>query len=239
MTTLEKLKKEVCDANLALVKHGLVIFTWGNVSAIDRETGLVVIKPSGIDYDKMKPEDMVTLNLSGKIVEGKLKPSSDAPTHLALYQAFPTVHAVVHTHSTHATAWAQGRRAIPCYGTTHADYFHGEIPCTRSMTPIEIKQDYELNTGHVIVETFEKLNIDAMEIPSVLIAGHGPFSWGKNAMDAVHNAVVLEELAKMAIYTEKVSRDAKAIEKHLLDKHYQRKHGKDAYYGQLDKITKS
>jgi len=233
MTDFEQLKKQVYDANIALVKHGLVIFTWGNVSAIDRESGLVVIKPSGIDYDLMKPEDMVVLDLSGFVVQGELKPSSDAPTHLELYRAFPDVSAVVHTHSTHATAWAQGKRAIPCYGTTHADYFYGEIPCTRIMTPDEIKQDYELNTGRVIVETFKNANIEAVQMPSVVVAGHGPFSWGKDAMDAVHNAVVLEELAKMAALTERVNPDAKEIDRELLDKHYLRKHGKDAYYGQI------
>lgn len=237
MTNVEKLKKEVCDANLALVKHGLVIFTWGNVSAIDRETGKVVIKPSGIDYQTMKPEHMVVLDLNGNIVDSKLKPSSDTPTHLELYRAFPDISAIVHTHSVHATAWAQGRRAIPCFGTTHADYFYGEIPCTRVMTANEIKHDYELNTGRVIVKTFRNLEIDAMQMPSVLVAGHGPFSWGKNAMDAVQTAVVLEELAKMAILTEKINKDAKSIDKDLLDKHYLRKHGKDAYYGQTGNLT--
>jgi len=229
---MRKLKEEVCAANLALVKHGLVIFTWGNVSAIDREKNLVVIKPSGIDYDKMKPEDMVALDLDGNVVEGKLKPSSDAPTHLELYRAFPEMCAIVHTHSTYATSWAQGLRGIPCLGTTHADYFYGEIPCTRVMTADEIKHDYELNTGRVIAETFTKLKIDATQVPSVLVANHGPFSWGKNAEMAVHNAVVLEELAKMAILTEKINKDAKAINRNLLDKHYLRKHGKGAYYGQ-------
>lgn len=232
MTKIEKLKREVCEANLALVKHGLVMFTWGNVSAIDRESRQVVIKPSGLDYAGMKPEDMVVLDLDGKVIGGKLKPSSDTPTHLELYRAFPQISAVVHTHSTYATAWAQGRRAIPCFGTTHADYFYGEIPCTRVMSADETKADYEHNTGCVIVETFKKLKIDAAQVPSVLVANHGPFSWGKSADDAVHNATVLEELAKMAILTEKVNPSVKAVDKVLLDKHYLRKHGKDAYYGQ-------
>jgi L-ribulose-5-phosphate 4-epimerase len=235
---IEKLKEEVCAANLALVKHGLVIFTWGNVSAIDREAGLVAIKPSGVAYDVMKPEDMVVLDLDGKVVCGELKPSSDAPTHLELYKAFPEINAVVHTHSTYATAWAQGCRGIPCFGTTHADYFYGEIPCTRVMTAEEIKHDYELNTGRVIVEAFKNLKIDARQMPSVLVANHGPFSWGKNTDDAVRNAVVLEELAKMACLTERVNPNTKAIGKNLLDKHYLRKHGANSYYGQVDKITK-
>jgi L-ribulose-5-phosphate 4-epimerase len=227
-----KLKEEVWKANLALVEHKLVIFTWGNVSAIDRETGLVTIKPSGIAYDTMKPEDMVVMDLAGNVVEGDLKPSSDAPTHIELYRACPEIGAVVHTHSTYATAWAQGCRGIPCLGTTHADYFYGEIPCTRVMTADEIKHDYELNTGRVIVETFERLKIDAGQVPSVLVANHGPFSWGKNPTDSVHNAVVLEELAKMATLTERVNPQIKTIDKSLLDKHYLRKHGKDKYYGQ-------
>jgi L-ribulose-5-phosphate 4-epimerase len=232
MTNIEKLKQDVCEANLALVKHGLVIFTWGNVSAIDREAGLVVIKPSGIDYDKMKPSDMVVLDLNGNVIEGKLKPSSDSPTHLELYRAFPDVVSVVHTHSTYATAWAQAGRGIPVYGTTHADYFYGEIPCTRVMKAQEIEEDYEHNTGVVIAETFKKLKLDALQVPSVLVACHGPFSWGKSPQDAVHNAVVLEELAKMAILTEKVNPKSKPIDKTLLDKHYLRKHGANKYYGQ-------
>lgn len=237
MTNLEKLKKEVCDANLALVKHGLVIFTWGNVSAIDRASGLVVIKPSGIDYEIMKPEHMVVLDLNGNIIDSKFKPSSDTPTHLELYRAFPDISAIVHTHSTHATAWAQGRRTIPVFGTTHADYFYGEIPCTRVLTANEIKHDYELNTGRVIAKTFRNSDLNAMQVPSVLVAGHGPFSWGKNAMGAVQTAVVLEEIAKLAILTEKVNGNTKNIDKDLLDKHYLRKHGKDAYYGQAENLT--
>ena len=232
MINIEKLKQEVCDANIALVSHELVIFTWGNVSAIDRTSGLVTIKPSGIDYNAMKPEDMVVLDLDGNVVDGKLKPSSDAPTHLELYHTFSQINAVVHTHSTYATAWAQAQRAIPCFGTTHADYFYGKIPCTRPMSTDEIKTDYELNTGRVIVETFKKLNIEAAQMPSVLVANQGPFSWGKNANDAVHNAVVLEELAKMALLTERINKDASEISRDLLDKHYLRKHGKNAYYGQ-------
>jgi len=229
---MKQLKEEVWAANLALVKHGLVIFTWGNVSAIDRETGLVAIKPSGIAYDTMTPADIVVLDMDGRVVEGELKPSSDAPTHLELYRSFPEIAAVVHTHSMYATAWAQGCRGIPCLGTTHADYFYGEIPCTRVMKGDEIKHDYELNTGKVITETFKKLGVESSQMPSVLVANHGPFSWGKSADDAVKNAVVLEELAKMACLTERVNPQTKAIGKDLLDKHYLRKHGKDRYYGQ-------
>ena len=233
MKTIEQLKDDVWRANLLLVKHGLVIFTWGNVSAIDRNTGLVAIKPSGTDYDVMQASDMVVLDLDGAIVDGKLQPSSDTPTHLELYRTFPEIGAVVHTHSVYATAWAQAKRAIPCYGTTHADYFFGEIPCTRILTAEEIKKDYELNTGHVIVETFRNLALSAAQMSAVIVASHGPFSWGKNASDAVHNAVVLEELSRMAILTEQVSPATTAIDDNLLDKHYLRKHGDGAYYGQL------
>jgi L-ribulose-5-phosphate 4-epimerase len=223
------LKQEVFEANIALVKHNLVVFTWGNVSAIDRQEGLLVIKPSGVDYKFMKPEDMVVVDMNGNVVEGKLKPSSDLATHLVLYKAFEYIGGVVHTHSPWATSRAQAGKGIPAYGTTHADYFHGEIPCTRALTEAEIKSSYEMNTGNVIVERFA--NLDPMAIPGVLVNGHAPFTWGKNADDAVHNAVVLEEVAKMAFHTEMLGH-TKPVDQYLLDKHYLRKHGKDAYYGQ-------
>lgn len=226
---LPDLRYEVCKANLDLVKYGLVIFTWGNVSAVDRSKGFVVIKPSGVSYDDMKPEDMVILDMNGKIVEGSLKPSSDTPTHLVLYNAFPTVGGIVHTHSEWATSWAQAGKGIPCYGTTHADYFYGEIPCTRVMSTKEIGSDYERETGNVIVECFR--NINPAEVPGVLVNNHGPFAWGDSAGDAVHNAVVMEEVAKMAFRT-RVLNDVAPISRVLLDKHYLRKHGDDAYYGQ-------
>jgi L-ribulose-5-phosphate 4-epimerase len=226
---LEELKKEVCSANLALVKHQLVIFTWGNVSGIDRQTGLVVIKPSGVSYDNMKPEDMVVVDLEGNIVEGKLRPSSDTPTHLVLYKNFPQVGGIVHTHSPWATSWAQAGRGIKAYGTTHADYFYGEIPCTRKLSATEIESAYEKETGNVIVETFK--GIDPMSVPGVLVKSHAPFAWGKNPDDSVHNAVVLEELAKMAFHTEMLGNTA-PVDQFLLDKHYNRKHGANAYYGQ-------
>lgn len=226
---LEELKASVCKANLDLVQYGLVIFTWGNVSGIDRDKGLVVIKPSGVAYDNMKPVDMVVIDLHGNKVEGEKKPSSDTPTHIYLYQHFPEIGGVVHTHSTWATSWAQAKRPIPAYGTTHADYFYGEIPCTRPLTREEVEVQYELNTGMVIVETFKDL--DPKAVPGVLVSQHGPFSWGKDEHDAVHNARVMEEVAKMAYYTESHG-NTTAAEPFLLDKHYRRKHGKDAYYGQ-------
>jgi len=226
---LEQLKEQVCKANLDLVKHGLVIFTWGNVSAIDRDNEMVVIKPSGVSYDYMKPEDMVVLNLYGQVVEGKLKPSSDYATHLVLYRQFQNIGGVVHTHSEWATIWAQAGKSIPALGTTHADYFNGEIPCTRRMTKEEIDGDYERETGKVIVESFKDLDPDS--IPGVLVNNHGPFSWGKDVQDAVHNAVVLEELAKMTFRTMQLN-PGSTMEKFLIDKHFLRKHGKDAYYGQ-------
>lgn len=226
---LEKLKKTVFQANLDLVKHGLVIFTWGNVSGIDRDAGLVVIKPSGISYEDMKAGDMVVLDLDGKPVEGELKPSSDTPTHLHLYREFEGLGGIVHTHSEWATSWAQARRPIPAYGTTHADYFYGEIPCTRPLSEAEVKGDYEYNTGVVIVETFSEL--DPMAVPGVLVGQHGPFAWGKNPHEAVHNARVMDEVAKMAFRSE-ILGNKKTIDPFLLDKHYTRKHGKDAYYGQ-------
>jgi L-ribulose-5-phosphate 4-epimerase len=226
---LQDLKNDVLEANLALVKHGLVLFTWGNVSGIDRKEGLVVIKPSGVSYDNMTADDMVVVDLNGNIVEGKLKPSSDTPTHLVLYQNFKNVGGVVHTHSEWATSWAQAGKSIPAYGTTHADYFYGEIPCARRLTQQEIENEYEKNTGNVIVERFNNLDPDA--IPGVLVNGHAPFSWGKDANEAVHNAVVMEEVAKMAFRTEVLGNTA-PVDKFLLDKHFLRKHGKDAYYGQ-------
>ncbi len=228
---LEELKELVCRANLELPKYGLVTFTWGNVSGIDREKGLVVIKPSGVEYANMKPEDMVVVSLdTGEVVEGKWKPSSDTPTHLALYRAFPALGGIVHTHSRWATSWSQAGRGIPAYGTTHGDYFYGEIPCTRPLKAAEISGDYELETGHVIVETFADKN--PAQIPAVLVYSHGPFAWGKDAMEAVHNAVVLEELSFMAFHTEALNATVKPMQQDLLDKHYLRKHGENAYYGQ-------
>ena len=226
---LEKLKSEVFKANLDLVKYGLVIFTWGNVSGIDREKGLIVIKPSGVSYDDMKAEDMVVVDMNGNVVEGKYKPSSDTPTHLVLYKAFPKIGGVVHTHSEWATSWAQAGMSIPALGTTHADYFYGAIPCTRKLTEKEIQENYEVETGTVIVEAFK--GIDPNAVPSVVVNGHGPFSWGTDAHNAVHNAVVLEEVAKMAHHSLTLN-PVKGIDQYLLDKHYMRKHGPKAYYGQ-------
>lgn len=226
---LEQLKEEVFKANIDLVKHGLVIFTWGNASGIDREKGLFVIKPSGVDYEVMKPDDMVVVDMEGNVVEGKLKPSSDMPTHLFLYKNFENIGGVVHTHSTYATAWAQAGMGVPNIGTTHADYFASEIPCTRQMTEAEIFGKYEQDTGKVIVERFAGLN--PVEIPGVLVNNHGPFSWGKDVHDAVHNAVVMEQVAKMATISYRVNPDLK-MNPHLVKKHYERKHGKNAYYGQ-------
>ena len=229
---LEELKAKVCKANLDLVGHGLVIFTWGNVSAIDRETGLVVIKPSGVSYDNMKPSDMVVVDLDGNIVEGDLNPSSDTPTHLALYRAWPEIGGVVHTHSTYATAWAQAGLDIPNIGTTHSDYFHKAIPCTGDMTEEEVKGAYELETGNVIVRRFEGMN--PSHTPGVLVKNHGPFSWGKDASDAVHNAVVMEQVAKMAYISFGVN-PGLSMNEHLIEKHFSRKHGPNAYYGQNKK----
>ncbi len=232
---LEQLKKEVFKANIALPRHGLVLFTWGNVSGIDREKGLVVIKPSGVEYDEMKESDMVVVDLEGNVVEGEMNPSSDTPTHIELYKKFPNIGGVVHTHSTNAVVWAQAGRDIPQYGTTHGDYFYGGIPCTRRMTPQEIGGEYEKETGTVIIETFEKRGIDPDSIPGVLVQSHGPFTWGKNPDDAVHNSVVLEELAKMALNTEIVNKNVEIMQQELLDKHFLRKHGANAYYGQKKK----
>ena len=228
---LEALKQEVLEANLLLPKHGLITFTWGNVSGIDRESGLVVIKPSGVSYDGMTVEDMVVVDLQGKVVEGKWKPSSDTPTHLALYRAFPKMGGIVHTHSRWATSFAQAGLPIPAMGTTQGDYFYGDIPCTRKMTPEEIAGEYELETCNVIIETFQ--DIDPMTIPAVLIHSHGPFTWGTDAMNAVHNAVVLEEVAFMDFHAMAMNPQAGRMQQELLDKHYLRKHGKNAYYGQI------
>jgi len=226
---IQKLKKKVCKANLDLVKQGLVISTWGNASAIDRKKGLVVIKPSGISYKKMGAEDMVVVDLDGNVVEGDYKPSSDLATHLVLYQNFPDIGGVVHTHSEWATIWSQAGHAVPALGTTHADYFYGDIPCTRKLTDAEIRSEYEKETGNVIVETFH--NLDPNALPGVLVNSHGPFAWGKDADDAVHHAVVMEAVAKMAYYTLKIKK-VPGLDQVLLDKHFSRKHGKDAYYGQ-------
>ena len=228
---LEELKELVCKANLMLPKYGLVTFTWGNVSGVDREKGLMVIKPSGVEYENMTAEDMVVVSLAtGERVEGKWKPSSDTDTHVALYNAFPNLGGIVHTHSRWATTFAQAGKGIPAYGTTHGDYFYGEIPCTRKMTPEEIAGSYERETGNVIIETFAEKTAD--EIPAVLVHSHGPFAWGKDPMDAVHNAVVLEELAFMAFHTRLLNPETGPMQPELLDKHYLRKHGKNAYYGQ-------
>ncbi|WP_422446628.1 L-ribulose-5-phosphate 4-epimerase [Thermoanaerobacterium sp. DL9XJH110] len=227
---LESLKNAVLEANLQLFRLGLVIYTWGNVSGIDRERGFVVIKPSGVPYEEMRADDMVVMGLEGNIVEGNLRPSSDTPAHLILYREFPEIGGIVHTHSPMATAWAQAGRGIPPMGTTHADYFYGEIPCTRSMTDEEINENYEANTGKVIVETFANKN--PMDVPGVLVKSHGPFCWGKDALDAVHNARVMEEVARMAITSLFLNRDVSGIKRALLDKHYLRKHGTKAYYGQ-------
>ncbi|KID02424.1 ribulose 5-phosphate epimerase [Hafnia alvei] len=230
---LEQLKQQVLDANLALPKHHLVTFTWGNVSAIDRESGRVVIKPSGVEYDGMQAEDMVVVDLaSGHVVEGNKKPSSDTATHLALYRAFPHIGGIVHTHSRHATIWSQAGLDLPAWGTTHADYFYGTIPCTRLMNKDEIEGDYEHETGEVIIETFAQRDIDPMQVPAVLVHSHGPFAWGSDAADAVHNAVVLEECAYMGIFSRQLMPEIDSMQRALLDKHYLRKHGATAYYGQ-------
>ncbi|GIN56092.1 L-ribulose-5-phosphate 4-epimerase [Lederbergia ruris] len=229
---LEELKQKVLEANLQLPEYGLVTLTWGNVSGIDREKGLVAIKPSGVAYSELKADDLVVLDLEGNIVEGDLRPSSDTPTHLALYKAFKEIGGVVHTHSPWATSWAQAKRPIPALGTTHADYYYGEIPVTRPLTQQEIEQAYELETGNVIIETFENLQLDPKAMPGVLVGGHAPFNWGKDAHEAVHNAVVLEEVAKMALHSFQLNPNVEPLDQYLLDKHYLRKHGPNAYYGQ-------
>jgi len=229
MSSLRELKEKVLEANLGLVKHGLVIFTWGNVSGIDRDNKLMVIKPSGVPYEDLNINNMVVVDFNGTLVEGNLNPSSDTPTHLVLYQNFDEIGGVVHTHSEWATSWAQAGKAIPAYGTTHADYFYGAVPCTRKLTEDEISQAYEVNTGKVIVEHFR--HSDYKSIPGILVKNHGPFSWGSDPADAVHNAVVMEEIAKMAFRTE-VLGNRQPVDEYLLNKHYLRKHGKNAYYGQ-------
>ena len=231
---LEELKKEVYEANMLLPHYELVTFTWGNVSGIDREKGLFVIKPSGVDYDKLTPDDMVVMDLCGNRVEGRYNPSSDTATHLELYKAFPEIGGVVHTHSSYATSWAQAGRSIPCYGTTHADYIYGEVPCVRCLTKEEIDEAYETNTGKLIVSEFKRSKKEIMAVPAVLCKNHGPFTWGKDAKDAVHNAVVLEEVAKMAYRTESINSKVEPAPQELQDKHYYRKHGAGAYYGQED-----
>jgi L-ribulose-5-phosphate 4-epimerase len=227
---LEKLKKEVYDANMELSKHNLVIYTWGNVSGIDRESGLFVIKPSGVNYNILKPEDLVVVDMNGEKVEGKYRPSSDTDTHLELYKAFPQIGGIVHTHSSWATSWAQAGRSIPCYGATHADYFYGKIPCTRELLEEEIKENYEKNTGLVIIETFQGSN--PIHVPGVLCFKHGPFTWGKDPFEAVHNSVVLEEIAKMAFGNIMLNPEASPISSYLLEKHFFRKHGPNAYFYQ-------
>lgn len=232
---LEGLKKKVLKTNLDMVKHRLVLFTWGNVSEIDRESGLIVIKPSGVEYDEMTEKDMVVVDLNGNVVEGDLRPSSDTPTHIEFYKAFPDVGGVTHTHSTYATAWAQAGRSIPFYGTTHADYFYGDIPCARSLTKEEIEGEYEKNTGLAIVEKFQKDGLNPLEVPGVLIKSHGVFAFGKDGDGSVYNATVIEEVAKMAAITEAVNPQVQRADRFMMDKHYLRKHGKNAYYGQSKK----
>lgn len=229
---LEQLKQEVYEANMLLPKYHLVTFTWGNVSGIDREKGLFVIKPSGVDYDKLTPDSMVVVNLEGEVVEGDYRPSSDTPTHVVLYNRFQEIGGVVHTHSSWATSWAQAGRGIPCYGTTHADYLYGQVPCVRTLTKEEIETAYEKNTGVLIADEFERLAVDYIATPAVLCKNHGPFTWGKDAKEAVHNAVVLEEVAKMAARCEQIDPKVNPAPQELQDKHYYRKHGKNAYYGQ-------
>ncbi len=229
---LEELKQKVYEANMELPQRGLVTYTWGNVSGIDRESGLFVIKPSGVEYEDLKPEDLVVMDLNGNKVEGKMNPSSDTKTHIELYKAFPDLGGIVHTHSTHAVAWAQAGRDILAYGTTHADYFYGDIPCARSLTAAEIEEDYETNTGKVIVETFKERGIEPKFVPAVICRNHGPFTWGKDAAQAVYHAVVLEEVARMAWLTEQINHHVDRAPQYIQDKHFMRKHGPNAYYGQ-------
>lgn len=232
---LEELKKDVFEANIELVKKGLVIYTWGNVSGLDRESGLIVIKPSGVDYDNMKAEDMVIVNMQGEVVEGHYKPSSDTPTHIVLYKEFSEIGGVVHTHSDWATTFAQTGMDIPAFGTTHADYFYGNIPCARELTKKEVEGEYEKETGNVIVETLIERKINPLNIPAILVKNHGPFAWGKSPANAVYNAVVLEKVAELSYNTITLNRNAKEVNRYLLDKHYMRKHGPNAYYGQSNK----
>lgn len=235
---LEELKKRVYEANMLLPKYHLVTFTWGNVSEIDRETGIFAIKPSGVDYDRLTSNDMVLVDLYGNVVEGDYNPSSDTATHVELYKAFEAIGGIVHTHSSYATSWAQAGRSIPCYGTTHADYIYGDVPCLRTLNKEEIDKAYEKNTGLLIVNHYKTADLDPIAVPAVLCKNHGPFTWGKDAHEAVHNAVVLEEVAKMAYRTEIINSDAVPAPTHLQDKHYFRKHGADAYYGQKQSTFK-
>ena len=229
---LEQLKKAVYEANMELPRRGLVTYTWGNVSGIDRESGLIVIKPSGVEYEDLRPEDLVVLNLDGEVVEGTLNPSSDTRTHIELYKAFPQLGGIVHTHSPYAVGWAQAGEDIPCYGTTHADYIYGPVPCARHLTQEELDEDYEKNTGKVIIEKFTERGLDPVAVPAVICHSYGPFTWGKSPAQAVYNAVVLEEVAKMAAYTRIVKPAAEPAPQHIVNKHYMRKHGPNAYYGQ-------
>lgn len=229
---LEQLKQAVYEANMELPRRGLVTYTWGNVSGIDREQGLVVIKPSGVEYEELTPDKLVVLDLDGNIMEGELNPSSDTKTHLELYKAFPALGGVVHTHSPHAVAWAQAGEDIPCYGTTHADYFYGPVPCARDLTKEELDEDYEKNTGKIIVETFTGRDLDPVHLPTVICRSHGPFAWGETVVEAVYHAAVLEEVAKMALLTRQVKQDAEPAPAHVVEKHFMRKHGPNAYYGQ-------
>ena len=229
---LEALKQAVYEANMELPRRGLVTYTWGNVSGIDRETGYVIIKPSGVDYEDLTPDKLVVLDLDGNIIEGNLNPSSDTKTHLELYKAYPELGGIVHTHSPYAVGWAQAGRDIPAYGTTHADYFYGPVPCARHLTPEEVEEDYERNTGKSIIETFTQRNLNPVHVPAVICHSHGPFTWGKSPAQAVYHAVVLEEVAKMALYTAQIFPDCPPAPQHVQDKHFMRKHGPNAYYGQ-------
>ena len=229
---LEALKQAVYEANMELPRRGLVTYTWGNVSGIDRETGYVIIKPSGVDYEDLTPDKLVVLDLDGNIIEGDLNPSSDTKTHLELYKAYPELGGIVHTHSPYAVGWAQAGRDIPAYGTTHADYFYGPVPCARHLTPEEVEEDYERNTGKSIIEIFTERGINPVHVPAVICHSHGPFTWGKNPAQAVYHAVVLEEVAKMALYTTQIASDCPPAPQHVQDKHFLRKHGPNAYYGQ-------
>lgn len=229
---LKSLREAVYEANMELPRRGLVTYTWGNVSAVDRAAGLMVIKPSGVEYEDLSPDKLVVLDLDGRRVEGSLNPSSDTKTHLELYRAFPEIGGIVHTHSAHAVAWAQAGRDIPCFGTTHADYFYGPVPCARALSPEEVEDDYEGSTGRVIVETFRERGLNPVHVPGVICRSHGPFTWGRDAAQAVYHAAVLEEVAKMAIFTVQINPEALPAPQHVLDKHFMRKHGPDAYYGQ-------
>ena len=229
---LKSLREAVCEANMELPRRGLVTYTWGNVSAVDRAAGLMVIKPSGVEYEDLSPDKLVVLDLDGRRVEGSLNPSSDTRTHLELYRAFPEIGGIVHTHSAHAVAWAQAGRDIPCFGTTHADYFYGPVPCARALSPEEVEDDYEGSTGRVIVETFRERGLNPIHVPGVICRSHGPFTWGRDAAQAVYHAAVLDEVAKMAIFTVQINPEALPAPQHVLDKHFMRKHGPNAYYGQ-------